>query len=146
MSALYRAIGLSGYVQQSVRDENGEFKLRARLMKNDLRCPSCGSRNVNCRGSVIRKVYAPPIGMRKTVLFIQTPRLGCRDCQCVKTLDKSSCTASHRGIGSSVSHNLKLTPSRYPIGRDGPKDSILFFEVGQLTDQFLSCDRVQQGQ
>lgn len=85
-SVLYRAIGLSGYVHLSAWDENGEFKLRARPKENDLRCPGCGSRNVIRRGSTNRKVFAPPIGMRKTVLFIQTPRLGCRDCRCVKTM------------------------------------------------------------
>lgn len=85
-SLLYRAIGLSGYIHLEAWDEQGQFKLRARTREKELRCPGCDSQRVIRRGCVIRKVFAPPIGLRKTVLFIQTPRLQCHDCGCVKTM------------------------------------------------------------
>lgn len=84
-SLLYRAIGLDGYIHVKAWDENRQFKLKAQPPVGELACPGCGSRNVIRRGTVNRKVYAPPFGNRRTVVFLETPRLQCHDCRCVKT-------------------------------------------------------------
>lgn len=85
-SALYRAIGMNGYEHQAAWEEHGRFKLRARVAASRLRCPGCGSTNVVRRGRVDRMLHAPPIGLRCTVMFIETPRLECRACRTVRTV------------------------------------------------------------
>lgn len=82
---LYRAIGLAGYRHQAAWDELGDFKLRLSPPFNAIKCPGCGSCDVIRRGTYDRKVHAPPIGLRKTIVFIQAPRVECRTCNTVKT-------------------------------------------------------------
>ena len=85
-SVLYRAIGMSGYEHRGAWDENGTFKFRARVSLKKCSCPGCGSKHVIRRGFVDRLVHAPPIGLRRTVMFIETPRLECRVCGTVRTM------------------------------------------------------------
>ena len=85
-STLYRALGLAGYRHQTVWDECGDFKLRAFVPKKAVQCPGCRSRDVILRGTYDRKVMAPPVGMRKTVVFIKAPRVECRVCKAVRTV------------------------------------------------------------
>ena len=83
--ALYLAIGLGGYRHQAAWDEQGQFKLRLEPPESAVRCPGCGSREVIRRGTYERLVHAPPIGLRKTVVFIKAPRVECRKCETVRT-------------------------------------------------------------
>lgn len=85
-SALYRAIGMKGYDHQAAWEESGTFRFRARVPSKKCVCPGCGSSNVIRRGTVDRLVHAPPIGLRNTVMFIETPRLECRVCRTVRTV------------------------------------------------------------
>ena len=78
---LYRSIGVSGYEHQQCWRKDGFFFLRLAAPDTCLRCPQCGNRDVIRRGTVDRVVHAPPIGMDRTQLFIQTPRLECRRCE-----------------------------------------------------------------
>jgi len=78
---LYRSIGVSGYEHQPCWRRDGFFFLRLAAPDSCLRCPPCGNRTVIRRGTVDRVVHAPPIGMGRTQLFIQTPRLECRRCE-----------------------------------------------------------------
>jgi transposase len=82
--ALYRAIGLGGYRHVATWDENGEFKLRLEPPEAAVRCPRCRSTDVVRRGTFDRFVHAPPIGLRKTVVFIRAPRVECRRCRTVR--------------------------------------------------------------
>jgi len=77
----YRSIGVSGYENHLCWRKNGFFFLRLAAPDSCLRCPQCGNREVIRRGTVDRVVHAPPIGLDRTQLFIQTPRLECRRCE-----------------------------------------------------------------
>ena len=83
-SILYRAIGLGGYRHVATWEEKGEFKLRVQPPESAICCPGCGSNDVIHRGTYDRRVHAPPIGLRKTVVFIRAPRVECRRCQTVR--------------------------------------------------------------
>lgn len=83
---LYLAIGLGGYRHVAAWDENGQFKLRLQPPESVLCCPECRSSDVIRRGTVDRKVHAPPIGLRKTIVFIRAPRVECRRCQRVRVV------------------------------------------------------------
>ncbi len=85
-SVLYRAIGLGGYRHITAWDEKGEFKLRAEPPDSAVRCPGCGSKKIVRRGTVDRRVQVPRIGLRKTMVFIQAPRVECRKCGTVRII------------------------------------------------------------
>ena len=78
---LYHGIGISGYEHVDCWRKEGVFHLRMRVPASSYRCPQCGNRDVIRRGLVHRMAHAPRVGMDRTVLFIQTPRLECRKCQ-----------------------------------------------------------------
>ena len=87
---LYLAIGLGGYRHVAAWDEQGEFKFRLEPAESAIRCPGCRSSNVIRRGAVDRVVSAPPIGSRKTIVFIRTPRVECRRCGTVRVVNLPS--------------------------------------------------------
>ena len=72
-SILYRAIGLGGYRHVAAWEEKGEFKLRVQPPESAICCPGCGSNDVIHLGTYDRRVHAPPIGLRETVVFIRAP-------------------------------------------------------------------------
>ena len=78
---LYRAIGMDGYEGVSCWRKEGVFFLRMEAPASCHCCPQCKSESVIHRGTVDRSVHAPPIGLDRTQLFIQVPRLECRVCQ-----------------------------------------------------------------
>ena len=83
---LYTAIGMKSYIPLSILDGHGEFKLSMSPPPSAICCPHCKSAEVIRRGTIDRKVYAPPIGLRMTTLIIKTPRVECRYCDCVSTV------------------------------------------------------------
>jgi transposase len=85
-SVLYSAIGMKGYRHQSGSEAGGVFSLRMVVPERAIRCPTCRSRDVIRRGTVERKLYSPPIGLRTSRLFVITPRVQCRTCPGVKTV------------------------------------------------------------
>lgn len=84
---LYTAIGMKSYLPLSYSDLGGELTIRMSPPESAIRCPDCKSSDVIRRGSTDRKVYAPPIGLRMTKLLIKTPRVQCRNCNRVLTID-----------------------------------------------------------
>lgn len=78
---LYQGIGVAGYEHLASWRKEGVFHLRMAVPASSLRCPQCGNRDVIRRGLVDRMAHAPRMGMDRTVLFIQTPRLECRRCK-----------------------------------------------------------------
>ena len=82
--ALYRAIGLSGYRHETAKDREGQFILQLQPPDSAVKCPGCGTRDIVRRGYFDRSVHAPPIGLRKTVVFIKAPRVQCRQCETVR--------------------------------------------------------------
>ena len=80
-SELYKSIGVRGYSLLECWRKDGTFHLRLAAPASCYRCPQCGNRDVIRRGTVDRIVHAPRIGMDRTLLLIQTPRLECRRCE-----------------------------------------------------------------
>jgi hypothetical protein len=62
-SLLYTAIGMKNYHPLSSSDRAGVLSLNMQPPESALRCPECKSTDVIRRGTVNRKVYAPPIGL-----------------------------------------------------------------------------------
>jgi len=85
-SLLYSAIGMNGYRHQSGSETGGVFSLRMAVPEKAVCCPVCKSKDVIRRGTVERQLHAPPIGLRTTRLFIKTPRVECRQCPGVRTV------------------------------------------------------------
>jgi transposase len=83
---LYTAIGMKSYTRLSYSDRSGELSLKTSPPESAIYCPHCKSTDVIRRGYIDRKVYAPPIGLRKTTLRIKTPRVQCPRCQRVSTI------------------------------------------------------------
>lgn len=84
---LYTAIGMKDYVPLSISDRSGVLSLAMQAPESAIRCPGCKSGNVVRRGTVERKVHAPPIGLRRTLISIQTPRVQCNACGSVRTIE-----------------------------------------------------------
>ena len=84
---LYTAIGMKDYVPTASSDRSGTLSLFMEVPESSIRCPGCQSKNVVRRGTVDRKVHAPPIGLRTTVLSIKTPRVQCDACGSVRTIE-----------------------------------------------------------
>jgi len=80
-SELYKSIGVRGYESIECWRKDGTFYLRLAAPASCYRCPQCGNREVIRRGTVDRTVHAPRIGLDRTLLFIETPRLECRRCE-----------------------------------------------------------------
>ncbi len=85
-SLLYSAIGMKGYRHQSGSQTRGVFLLRMTVPEYAVRCPLCKSKDVIRRGTVVRKLYCPPIGLRTSRLLVTTPRVQCRTCPGVRTV------------------------------------------------------------
>ena len=85
-SILYTAIGMKGYRHQSSFEKGGVYVLAMAAPEKAVCCPVCKSTDVIRRGTVKRKLYGPPIGMRVTRLLVKTPRVECRKCPGVKTI------------------------------------------------------------
>jgi len=83
---LYSAIGMKGYRHQSGSVTGGVFSLRAGVPEYAVCCPLCKSKDVIRRGSVVRKLYCPPVALRTSQLFVTTPRVQCRTCPGVRTI------------------------------------------------------------
>lgn len=84
---LYTAIGMKGYLPCSAADRSGVLSLVMQAPESAVRCPGCKSTDVVRRGTVNRKVHAPPIGLRTTVISIVTPRVQCQACDRVRTIE-----------------------------------------------------------
>jgi len=79
-SVFYRAFGLDSYEHVRAEAVLNLFLLTVRLRDRHVRCPGCGNPDVIRRGTRVRKVYAPPVGLRQTVIFIDAPRVECGRC------------------------------------------------------------------
>jgi len=79
-SVLYKALGVRGYVHQSIRLQEGGVLIRMQHDGSGLICPQCKGMNIIRRGTVPRSWSAPPIGARSVTLFADVPRIQCRDC------------------------------------------------------------------
>lgn len=84
---LYTAIGMKDYLPLSSSDGSVILSLIMDVPDPAIRCPGCKTKDVVRRGTVDRKVHAPPVGLRKTVLSIRAPRVECAACGSVRTIE-----------------------------------------------------------
>lgn len=83
---LYRVLGLPGYQHRSVKDEGGVISFRVRPPASAVCCPGCKTTEITRRGTYTRVVHAPPVGMRRVLVFIDAPRVGCARCDSVRII------------------------------------------------------------
>jgi transposase len=113
-SVLYQALGIRGYKHQSIRKERGRIVLRARHDGKKLKCPKCGGTHITRRGTVERRLSAPPIGSLPVVVFADVPRIQCHDCKATPVLPlpfadrQRSYTRSFERLVLDLRHSMTL--------------------------------------
>ena len=83
-SLLYHAFGIIGYFYQSTRYIANAIIVAIKEDQWRLRCPVCRSRNVSCRGKVIRRFRTIPIGQKAVYIDLPVQRVECFKCQAVR--------------------------------------------------------------
>ncbi len=83
-SLLYHAFGIIGYFYQSTRYIANAIVVAIKEDQWHLRCPVCRSRNVFCRGKVIRRFRTIPIGQKAVYIDLPVQRVECTKCQAVR--------------------------------------------------------------
>jgi len=83
-SLLYHAFGLEGYgyVRQSF--VAGRVIIRVKPKAKLIRCPECKSFHIIKRGKKDRWLRTVPIGRKPVWLAVETPRVECRRCGCLR--------------------------------------------------------------
>jgi transposase len=76
--------GIKGYTYQATDYVQGSAVFRIVQEKGDVRCPSCGCREVIRRGIVRRMIRSLPIGSRLTWVEILVQRVWCCRCRAVR--------------------------------------------------------------
>ena len=72
---LYHALGVDGYTATRRWEKEGVFCLQIEAPSSCHRCPKCGRGDTIHRGTFDRTVHAPRIGICRTQLLINGPRL-----------------------------------------------------------------------
>lgn len=83
-SLLYHGFGIRGYEYQRTSYRDGTVVFAIRQKRGSLRCPSCRSSNVHCRGHVRRQWQILPIGGKPVFLELDVARVHCRNCRLVR--------------------------------------------------------------
>jgi len=79
-SLLYHGFGIRGYQHQRMTCEGGTVILAILQERKNLRCPECGSADVERRGQVTRTFQHLPIGQKPVFLDLDVARVRCRKC------------------------------------------------------------------
>jgi transposase len=85
-SLLYHSQKIVGYVSKRISYEAGACIFRIEPQDRLLRCPICGTQDVQSRGSVYRKILLLPTGMRKNYAELNIPRVHCANCGCLRQI------------------------------------------------------------
>ena len=80
-SVLYDTFSLTDVQLLQTYEEDNAIIIQGRILKRALCCPNCKSRKVICKGKQERRYWLPPIGLRRSFLRIEIPRLKCQRCQ-----------------------------------------------------------------
>lgn len=81
---LYHAFCIRGFTVVKESFENGRVIFDIQGNRDDLRCPACNCRDVVLRGFTTRRFRTLPIGSRPVYVSFDVPRVGCRQCGCVR--------------------------------------------------------------
>ena len=79
-SLLYHGFGVRGYKYINTRYEGGSVIFAIRQSQFELRCSSCGSREVIRRGKVYRRFRSLPIGRKPVWIVMGIQRVLCLTC------------------------------------------------------------------
>jgi len=83
-SLIYRAFGFRAYQVVQTSTRGGTLALSLRQDQRHDRCSHCQSANVIRHGAEERTFRTVPIGGKPVELYLPVPRLGCRDCGCLR--------------------------------------------------------------
>ena len=85
-SLLYHSQKIAGYVPRRILYEGGACIFRIAPQDRLLCCPICGTRDVQRRGSVSRRILLLPTGRRKNYAELDIPRVYCPACGCLRQI------------------------------------------------------------
>ena len=77
-SLLYHGFGIRGYEYQRTTYEEGTVIFHIRQQRESLRCPQCGSDDVQRRGHVVRPFQHLPIASKPVFVEMPVARVACR--------------------------------------------------------------------
>ena len=83
-SLLYHGFGIRGYEYVRTRYREGEVEFTIRQDPTTLRCPVCGSRDVNRRGEIWRYFRTLPIGRKPVWIALPIQRVECLICDLIR--------------------------------------------------------------
>ena len=87
--ALYHALGLRGYDVENVQSSEDGLIVTISQLREKLRCACCGSSRVHVHDSRVREFRTVPIGMTKTWIKYDVPRVRCRNCNQIRQVKVS---------------------------------------------------------
>jgi len=79
-SLLYHGFGVRGYEYVRTEYVGGQIHFTIRQPRKTLRCPACGSREVQPHGTVKRRFRTVPIGSKPVFIEFPIPRVCCQHC------------------------------------------------------------------
>lgn len=83
---LYQSFGIRGYQQTRIEFAEGVTRFHVQPSEKSICCSSCDSDKVIRRGFKQREFRASPIGLKRTVIVANLPRVECRDCGVVRQI------------------------------------------------------------
>ena len=86
-SPLYHAFGICGHQYVKTRYRGGEILFTVHQDQTELRCPTCGSKDIIRRGSVGGHFRALPIGKKKAWISLSVQRVLCLSCHLVRQVN-----------------------------------------------------------
>lgn len=108
-SLLYHAFGAKGCHYVRTRYVEGQVIFTLRQNPEILRCPACGSRDVVCRGQVVRRFRTVPIGRKPVFVELPLQRVACRACGIVRQVRLTFADACRRYTKAFERHVLELS-------------------------------------
>ena len=94
--ALYHALGLRGYDVENVQSSEDGLIVTISQLREKLRCACCGSSRVHVHDSRVREFRTVPIGMTKTWIKYDVPRVRCRSCNQIRQVKVSFAEGQRR--------------------------------------------------
>jgi transposase len=86
-SLLYHTQNIIGYTCGRIFYENGSTFFRIHPQERLIRCPLCGSRDVQSRGRVERTIMLLPTGRHKNYARLNIPRVYCKTCNKLRQIE-----------------------------------------------------------
>ena len=87
ISILYHTQNITGYIFERIFYQNGTCIFKIRPKERLVRCPICGCRDVQNRGSVERTIKILPTGMHQNYVRLDIPRVYCPKCKKLRQIN-----------------------------------------------------------